>query len=85
MIYFVYILQSEKDGNYYIGHTSNLAERIERHNHGRSGYTRGKPPWKLLYHETYHSKSEAMKREQEIKNKKGREYIDYLVRTSPGR
>ncbi len=84
MPYFVYILQSEKDGSYYIGHTSDLEERLGRHNEGRSLYTRGKRPWKLVYREHFDSKSEAAKREQEIKRKKGREYIEYLVRTSPG-
>ena len=84
MAYFVYILQSEKDGSYYIGHTSNVEERLKRHNEGRSLYTRGKQPWKLVYHEILNSKSEAAKREREIKDKKDREYIVQLVRTSPG-
>jgi putative endonuclease len=82
MAYFVYILQSEKDGSYYIGHTSNLEERLKRHNEGRSAYTRGRLPWKLVYQEILNSKSEASKREQEIKNRKNREYILQLVRTS---
>ncbi len=82
MAYFVYILQSERDGSYYVGYTSNLEQRLNRHNMGRSAYTRGKAPWKLVYQEVRGSKSEAMRREREIKGKKGREYIDYLVRTS---
>ena len=82
MPYFVYILQSEKDGSYYIGHTSNLEERLKRHNEGRSVYTRGRLPWKLVYHEILNSKREAAKREQEIKSRKNREYILQLVRTS---
>jgi len=32
MSYHVYIMQSLKDGSYYIGSTSNLEDRIERHN-----------------------------------------------------
>ena len=82
MKYFIYILQSEKDGTYYIGHTSNLEARLRRHNQGRSAYTKSKAPWKLLYKEVLNSKAEAMRREQEIKRKKGREYIDYLVKAS---
>jgi len=81
-MYFVYILQSEKDGSYYIGHTSDLEERLKRHNEQRSKYTRSRVPWKLIYKEVSSTRSEAMKREQEIKGKKGREYISYLVRTS---
>jgi len=84
MAYFVYILQSERDGSYYVGHTSNLEDRLKRHNERRSLYTRAKVPWKLIYHEIVDSKSEAMNREKEIKAKKGREYIEHLVRTPPG-
>jgi putative endonuclease len=84
MPYFVYILQSERDGSYYIGHTSDLEDRLRRHNEGRSVYTRAKVPWRLIYHKIVDSKSEAVNREKEIKAKKGREYIEHLVRTSPG-
>jgi putative endonuclease len=40
MVYFVYILQSERDGSYYVGHTGNLEGRLRRHNEGRSRDTR---------------------------------------------
>ena len=84
MAYFVYILLSEKDGSYYVGHTSDLEGRLKRHNESRSAYTRNKAPWGLVYHEAFDSRVRAMKREREIKRKKNREYIDQLVRTSPG-
>jgi putative endonuclease len=84
MAYIVYILQSEKDSSYYVGHTSNVDDRLTKHNEGRSAYTRAKVPWKLIHQEPYPSRGEAMKREQEIKGRKNREYIEYLVRTSPG-
>ncbi len=82
MEYWVYILQSEKDGSYYIGHTSDLEERLRRHNEQRSTYTRSKVPWKSIYQEVFSTRGEAMQREQEIKRKKNRAYIDYLVRAS---
>jgi putative endonuclease len=82
MVCFVYILQSIKDGSYYIGHTSNLDERLKRHNEGRSAYTRTRLPWKLVYHEVFDSKGEAMRREYEVKSHKDREYIQNLVRAS---
>jgi putative endonuclease len=82
MAYYVYILESERDGTYYIGHTNNLEERLERHNEGRSSYTKAKTPWRLIYQEGYISRGEASKREQEIKEKKNRAYIEQLVRAS---
>ena len=81
MSYFVYILQSERDGSYYVGCTSDLEDRLRRHNQGRSVYTRARVPWKLIHQEPFDSKSDAMKREKEIKAKKVREYIEHLVRT----
>jgi putative endonuclease len=82
MAYYVYVLRSEKDGSFYIGHTADLDERIQRHNHGKSSYTKAKAPWKLIYQEVFTTRSEAMKREREIKRMKSREYIEWLVRAS---
>ena len=84
MPYFVYILRSEKDGSFYVGHTEDLEGRLKRHNQGRSLYTKGRVPWKLICHEMFESRREAMKREQEIKSKKDRAYLTQMVRTSRG-
>jgi len=70
MKYFVYVLQSEKDETYSIGHTCDLEARLWRHNQGRSVYTRNKAPWKLLYKEVLDSKAEAVNQERDIKRKK---------------
>jgi putative endonuclease len=82
MTYFVYILQSQRDGSYYIGYTNNLEERLKRHNEGRSVFTRPKLPWVVVYQETFDSRAEAMKRERELKSRKDREFISALVRAS---
>ncbi|MFX1487407.1 MAG: GIY-YIG nuclease family protein [Promethearchaeota archaeon] len=82
MPFYIYIIQSEKDGSYYIGSTRDLHDRLERHNQGRSKYTKPKLPWKLIYHEKHTDRSTAMKKEKEIKNRKSRHYIEHLVRTS---
>ena len=82
MPYFVYILKSLKDGTCYIGSTQEISERIERHNQGRSKYTRSKRPWKLVYSEQHPNRSSALKRENYLKRQKSRELIESLVRTS---
>lgn len=65
--HFTYILQST-DGRYYTGYTTNLEQRMKSHQEGKgSKFIRGFGFGKLLYHETYSTKSEAMKREAEIK------------------
>jgi len=82
MPFYVYIIQSETDGSYYIGSTQDIDARLERHNQGRSKYTRTKRPWKLVYSEEHPNRPVAIKREKEIKNRKKKIYIDTLVRTS---
>ncbi|WP_367575994.1 GIY-YIG nuclease family protein [Maribellus mangrovi] len=62
--YIVYILQSELDDSYYIGFTSNLAQRLSYHNAGKSRYTSRKIPWKCVYIEEFKTRAEAMKREK---------------------
>jgi putative endonuclease len=79
MPFHVYILQSLKDGSYYIGSTNNLKDRVERHNQGRSGYTKGKMPWKLVYYEEHTDRSNAVRRENEIKQKKRSGFLEKLV------
>jgi len=82
MPYFIYILQSLVDGTYYIGSTQDLEARLERHNEGRSKYTKPKRPWKMIYYEEYDRRSNAARREKEIKSRKSRKLIEDLVRTS---
>ena len=83
MAYYVYILQSQKDGTYYIGSTHDIESRLDRHNQGRSQYTKTNRPWKLIYQESYPDRSSAAKRETEIKRRKKRSYVEQLVRTFP--
>jgi putative endonuclease len=78
-MYFVYILQSEKDGSYYIGHTSDLEERLKRHNEQRSKYTRSRVPWKLIYKEGFSTRSEAMKRERNVSSKMRHFLKEFIV------
>lgn len=66
----VYILQSLKNSRYYIGHTSNISNRLKRHNAGLVKSTKWFTPWKVVYTEEYETKSEACKRELEIKSYK---------------
>ena len=78
-MWYVYILYSEKIDRYYVGITDNLEWRLERHNAGWGKYTKRGIPWKIVYTEEYETKSDALKREKKIKNKKSRKYIEYLI------
>ena len=70
-MWFTYILQSLKDGKFYIGSTQDLQARIMRHNRGLNPSTKYRVPFVLAYHETYDTKEEAVRREFQIKSYKG--------------
>jgi putative endonuclease len=72
MPFFVYILKSEKSGRSYIGHTADLQKRLFEHTVGKSKATKGKGPWRLIYHEEFDSRSMASCRELYFKTVRGR-------------
>jgi putative endonuclease len=53
--------------------------RITRHNNKGVPSTISDVPWELVYTENFVSRSSASAREREIKNKKSRKYIEFLV------
>ena len=48
MDYYVYILESEVTGSFYIGQTQDIDARLEKHNKGYVKSTKAKRPWKLV-------------------------------------
>jgi putative endonuclease len=65
--YYVYILKSLKDGKFYTGCTADLKKRLKQHNGGMVRSTRARRPLKLVYWETFTTRSEAMRRERRLK------------------
>ncbi|MCF0123403.1 MAG: GIY-YIG nuclease family protein [Ruminiclostridium sp.] len=64
---YTYILRCA-DGTYYTGWTNDLDRRLAAHNAGTaSKYTRARRPVTLVYHESFPTKEEAMRREWQIK------------------
>ncbi len=74
-IYFTYVLYSPDYDKIYIGYSSDLNKRVYFHNQGIKGWTARYMPWELIYHEEFSSKSEAMKREKQLKSYRGRKFI----------
>jgi len=75
----VYILYSSKLNRYYVGYTENITQRIQQHNSGISTFTSAANDWHLKYSETFNSRNDAHKRELEIKKKKSRKYLEWLI------
>lgn len=66
-MWYFYILEC-KDKTLYAGISSDLVERVIKHNRGKgSKYTKYRRPVKLVYWEKYPDKFSAAKREREIK------------------
>jgi len=79
-MFYVYVLYSVDYQRIYIGFTSNIESRLFAHNHpSNKGWTKNFQPWKILYTEQYENKSDAMKREKQLKSAKGREFIKNLT------
>ena len=67
MPYFVYLLECE-DGSLYTGVTTDVVRRFEEHKNGiGSHFTRAKKARRMVYSEVHPDRSEALKREAEIK------------------
>jgi putative endonuclease len=74
-MYYIYIIQSIKDKYFYVGHTLDLKNRLNKHNKGLVPSTQNRLPFKLLYYEACLSKDDAIKREKYLKTSWGKRYI----------
>ena len=67
-MYYVYLIECG-DKTIYTGITTDIQRRFKEHNSGKGGaYTRSKKVKKVLYTEQFKTRSEALKRESEIKS-----------------
>ncbi|MBI4132908.1 MAG: GIY-YIG nuclease family protein [Candidatus Sungbacteria bacterium] len=74
-MYFVYVLQSLRDGNKYVGFTTNLEQRLSEHNRGRSFATKSRLPLELIYFEASRNEEDARRREGYLKTTRGRRFL----------
>ena len=80
-MYSVYIIYSQKIDKYYIGFSSNVPERLHKHNRNSKGFSNTGKPWVLVYQETFEIKKEAMLRECQLKKWKNRERLETLIKS----
>ncbi|MCX5679255.1 MAG: GIY-YIG nuclease family protein [Candidatus Omnitrophica bacterium] len=78
-MFYTYVIKSETIGQYYIGSCSDIDSRLKQHNRGQTKTTKYKGPYKLVYKEEFVSKSEALKREKQIKSYKGGRAFKKLI------
>ena len=75
MYFYVYVLLSEKDHQFYTGYTSNLNERMIYHNDGKVQSTKNRRPLKLIYWEGCLNQQDATRRERYLKSGNGKIYL----------
>jgi len=78
-MYYVYVLYSEKDKNFYIRCSSNLRLRYKEYSEGLVASTKRRRPMKLIYYEAYLIKENAERRELFYKSGRGRETLHKIL------
>ena len=82
--WYAYVLLCE-NGALYRGYTNNLEKRFANHKAGKGAkYTRMHKPVKIVYHEEFETKIEAIKRERYFKSAEGRVWLkEKIMRDAP--
>lgn len=75
MFYYVYVLESLKDSNFYTGVTNNPRRRFGEHNRGENLSTKSRKSFRLIYYEACLSEKDAKKREEYLKTAWGKRYL----------
>jgi putative endonuclease len=75
MYYYIYVLLSEKDNQFYTGYTSDLNNRLMLHNNGKVESTKNRRPLKLIYWEGCLNQQDATRREKYLKSGNGKIYL----------
>ena len=70
----VYVLTNPA-GRLYVGQTRDLTRRLVEHRGGLAGWTTRRGPWKLVLHETFATRGQAMQRERVLKSGRGRRWL----------
>ena len=66
-MHYTYMVQCG-DGTLYTGYTTDVVRRTQEHNRGKGAkYTRSRLPVSLVYYEVHETKTDAMRREYDLK------------------
>ena len=85
-MFYIYIIQSVKNKELYIGYTDDLKKRLKEHNQGLNFSTKRYLPWDIIYYEACVEESDARRREKYLKTTQGNRLIkrrikDYLYKS----
>ena len=74
-MFYTYVLQSLNDMKFYVGYTTDLKLRLEKHTKGFVESIRDRRPMKLVYYEACLSQADAPKREKYFKTYHGKMFL----------
>lgn len=74
-MFYVYTLESLKNGTLYVGYTKDLKNRLKEHNQGLNFSTKPYKPWKVIYYEACTDEIDAKRREKYLKTTQGRRLL----------
>ena len=74
-MFYVYVLESRKNGELYTGYTIDLAQRFKEHNRGLNFSTKSARPWQCIYYEACINEKDAKRRESYFKTTPGRRMV----------
>jgi len=80
MFFYVYVLQSIRGKNLYIGYTTDLKKRLKEHNCGMVFSTRPYISWKLIHYEAYRNERDAKRREKYLKTSQGSRLLKRMLK-----
>lgn len=79
-MHYVYVLQSRKDRDFYVGYTSDLKKRKLEHDKGFVSSTKNRRPFDIVYYEACINQQDATHREKYLKSSWGKRYIKQRIK-----
>jgi len=74
-MYYAYVIKSIEHDFFYKGHCEDLEVRLRQHNSGLTQSIKSYIPFKLVYSESFQTRSEAVAREKYFKSAAGRRFL----------
>jgi putative endonuclease len=75
MVFYAYVIYSDKFDHYYKGHCSNLENRLKEHNSGKTKSIKAFIPFRIVYYEEFQTREKAIAREKYFKTAAGRRFL----------
>ena len=81
-MFYVYVLLSLKDHNFYIGYTTNVSQRFAEHKSGEVPSTKNRQPLQLIFFEGYTNTADALRGERYFKSTSGKRALRLMLQAT---